>query len=414
MKDRLVRLLRWSEKYTKTDMRYLVRGGSWLGVGHVAQLLGGVVVTIVLANTLDKTDLGLYQFILSTATILGAFTLTGLAVAVTTATAQGDDGALRSGVRTKLKWNLGIVLASGAVASYYFFNDNQTLGTAFLIVGALAPFIEGLHLYQPYLIGKQAFKYNAILNIVRKLIPMSTIIPVAIWSGDPLHLVFAYFASNAITMALLYKLTVWRYQPPLSQDFSGTVRFSKHLSLMALASRVLGHVDKVLVFHFLGTAAVASFTIAQLPTRYTKSSVGLLRQLVLPKLAKRDFPTLQQTLPRKVGLLFLTVIPIVVAYILLAPFVFAIIFPQYPESILISQVLILGLLFVPRSTYAHALTAHEKTTPLYIINIVLPLLKVALLFLLLPLYGIWGAVYAILATDIVGTILVYTLFKLTR
>ena len=402
------------QHYTKTDIRYLGRGGFWLGVGHVAQILGGLIVTIVLANTLTKSDLGTYQFILSTATILGAFTLTGLAVAVTTATAKGDEGALRSGVRTKLKWNVGILIASALVAAYYFYNDNDTLGIAFLIVGAMAPFIEGFHLYQPYLVGKQAFRHVAYLNILRKAIPMTAILTTVAFTRDPLHLVAAYFLSNAVTMALLYKLTVWNYQPPLSTDFSETVAFSKHLSVMNLLGRIAGHIDKVLIFHHLGSIAVATYTIAQLPVRYTGSSMSLLRSLVLPKLAKRDFPTLQKTLPRKVRFLFLLALLITIVYILLAPWVFALVFPEFPEAVLLSQVLALHILLLPRSTYSHALTAHEKTKALYILQIGMPLLKLGLLYFLLPIYDIWGAVYAILASDVIGMILVYTLFKFAR
>lgn len=411
MKTQILAILDKIQRYTKTDMRYLAKGGFWVSFAYGFQMVGGALITVILANTLTKEDLGLYQFVLSTATILTAFTLTGLAVSVTTATAKGDEGALRSGVRTKLKWNLGIVLAAAIVASYYFYNDNNFLGTAFLIVGAFLPLTESTHLYQPYLIGKQAFRYDASLTLIRKTLPLIAIIGTLFFTRDPLHLTFTYFASHAVTMLLLYKLTVWKYQPPLSSDFGKTVQFSKHLSAMAIAGHIAGHIDKVLIFHHLGTAAVATYTIAQLPTRYTGSTLSLVAPLVLPKLAKRDFTTLQATLPRKVRFMFAVAALVAITYILIAPWLFALIFPTYPEAVLISQALALGILLIPRGTYGQALTAHHKTKSLYIASLTMPALKICLLYFLLPIYGIWGAVYAILASDTIGALLGYTLFK---
>ncbi len=411
VKNSLARL----QRYAQTDVTYLIKGGFWLGVGHIAQIFGGVVVTIVLANTIEKNDLGLYQFVLATASILGAFTLTGLATSITTAVAKGDEGALRSGVRAKLKWNTFIVVASAIVAGYYFWQNDSILGISFLIVGALTPFIESFHLYQQYLIGKQEFQYNAYLSVIRKAIPaLSIISTVLFFTQEPLQLVFVYFFSNTISMILLYKMTVWRYQPPLSENFSDTIRFSKHLSVMNLAGRIANNIDKILIFHHLGAVAVATYTIAQLPTKATGNSFSLLRSLALPKLAKRDLATLQETLPRKVRFLFLLAALLTVAYIFLAPFVFSIFFPDYLDAIIISQALALSLLFTPRMTYLHALTAHEKTNSLYIMQVALPALKLLLLYVLLPIYDIWGAVYAVLATDAIGSLIVYTLFKVHK
>ena len=404
----------WLQRHTKTDIRYLAKGGFWVSLAHGIQLLGGALITVVLANTLAKEDLGIYQFVLSTATILTAFTLTGLATSIATATAKGDDGALRTGVRTKMQWNLGIILAAAAVAGYYFYSGNSFLGTAFLIAGAFLPLTESFHLYQTYLIGKQDFRFNAYLNITRKLLPLIAILGTLAFTRDPLHLIFVYFASHAITMFILYKLTIRKYHPPLSNDFADTLHFSKHLSAMAVADRVAAHIDKVLVFHHLGSVAVATYTIAQLPTKYTGSTLSLIGPLVLPKLAKRDFTTLQVTLPRKVRLLFVVAALVTALYILLAPWLFALVFPSYPEAVLISQALALSIMLIPRSTYGQALIAHNKTKSLYILNTSMPALKLTLLYVLLPMYGIWGAVYAILASDSIGALLGYTFFKRTR
>ncbi|MFW0871388.1 MAG: oligosaccharide flippase family protein [Patescibacteria group bacterium] len=398
-------------RYTHTDTRYLAHGGFWLSLGSFIELSLGALTVIILANLIDKENLGLYQFIISTATILGAFTLTGLATTVTTETARGNDGALWSGVRTKLKWNIGITLASLSIALYYFINDNSTLAIAFLIVGTFSPFIESFHLYRPFIIGKQAYKFSAFINVFRMIIPTFILIGTVLITQNPLILITAYFAGHLIAVTTGYFITLYYFNPPRIDTFRGKTLFSKHLSIMQLAGRVAQHIDKVLVYHHLGAIAVATYTIAQMPTKYTKNMLGVVQSLVLPKVSQRDFTSLQYTLPHKVWLFFSIVSAIVLSYIILAPLIFGLIFPQYPESVIISQILALSILVLPFSVYGQTLIAHEKTTWLYIFQISGVGLKLTLLYILLPIYGIWGAVYAILISEMVNSLFVISIFR---
>ena len=70
MKTKMLQILRWSERYTRTDMRYLAEGGFWVTANCVLQVALGLVTTIALANLLPKEALGTFQFILCQATII--------------------------------------------------------------------------------------------------------------------------------------------------------------------------------------------------------------------------------------------------------------------------------------------------------------------------------------------------------
>ena len=410
MQQQLLQLLRWSERYTKTDMVYLAYGGFWTMLGYAIQVLGGIIITVALANLIPRETYGTYQFVISTASILGVFTLTGMGTAINRAVSQGKPGAFRSGVRTKLKWSLGIIVASGAVASYYFYQGNDTLGYAFLIAGAATPLIDSFRMYNYFLNGQRRFKEAAVLGSIRKLLPIVAILTSLTLTNNVLILLATHFVSNALSFLLMYGVVIYRHHPPIDAD-ADAVGFSKHLSIIALFSRAASHADKILIWHFLGAAAVAVFTVAQLATRYSGSFLNTLSGIALPKLATRDLSTLQQTLPRKV-LLFSAVMALAaVLYILLAPFVFALLFPEYPESVLLSQVLALTLLFIPRSLYTKALTAHACTRELYLLGIINPASKLTLLAILLPLYGLWGAVYAFIISGAIEMVVVYVLFK---
>lgn len=413
IKQQRYRFLQRLQAVTRTDVRYLLRGGFWVSLAKAINIIGGIVLTIALANALDKQTLGIYQFVLSMAAVLSAFTLTGLSLTITKATAQGEDGSLRSGIRTKLKWNIGIVLASATVAGYYFYNDNQLLGQAFLVVGALSPFIEAFQLHQSYLVGKEAFRLRTAFVFTRKLIPVVSLLLALLYTQDPLHLVTVYFVSNLLAVFLNHGLTLHLFKPGFAPDFSQAVRYSKHLSVMALASRLANHADKILIFHLLGAPAAAIFTIAQLPAKQLDNSVNLLQPLVLPRLAKRDLATLQQTLTRKILIVVGLVSIVFGLYVLTAPWIYDVAFPEYTDAVLYSQVLAISVLFVSRGVFTNALLAHEKTKALYVIQIGLPLLKIILLYVCITVAGIWGAIAAILFEKVLGTVVVYGFFRYT-
>lgn len=326
------------QNYTKTDMNYLAKGSFWLMVSYVIQVSLGVITTIALANLLPKESLGTYQFILSIAAILSVITLSGLGTAITRAVAQGHDGVLRSGVRTKLKWSIGIVLASGVTALYYYINDNTLLAYSFLIVGIFAPFIESFKLYNNFLYGKEAFKDNVVLGAWRKPLPLIATLTTIYFTDDVLTLIFVYFLSHAISYLAVYAAVIRKYNPP-KQSHSETITLSKHLSVLRIVSMVGSHIDKILIWHFLGAASVAIFSIAQLGTKYSGGFLNTLSALVLPKVSKRDLPTLQQTLPRKVWLFTVLMAAGAGVYIAIAPFVFPLLFPQHlpPPGVTLSR-----------------------------------------------------------------------------
>src|SRR3989344_575296 len=115
-------LLRWMEKYTKTDMLYLAKGGFWLMLGQGILMVSGLILSVAFANLLPKDVYGTYQFIMSMASVISAFTLSGLNTSIMRAVAGGSEGALRTGVRTQLLWSTGMVVAGAALAAYYYVN----------------------------------------------------------------------------------------------------------------------------------------------------------------------------------------------------------------------------------------------------------------------------------------------------
>lgn len=142
------------------------------------------------------------------------------------------------------------------------------------------------------------------------------------------------------------------------------------------------------------------YAFAQTPIAQLKLLNEIPVKLAIPKLSTRSLAELKKTLPRKVFLLVGIMAVIVVSYIAVAPFVFKLLFPKYVGAVIYTQILALSLVLAPGSIFSDALAAHMKKKELYISQAILPTLKIALLFLLLPLFGIWGAIWAAIISQV--------------
>jgi O-antigen/teichoic acid export membrane protein len=396
-------VLTYLQRLVRTDIRYLLRGGFWTILNYSIQVGAGFISTIALANLLPKAELGTYQYILAVAGILSVCTLSGLGTAITHAVAQGNDGGLRSGFAIKLRWSITIVVLAGALSLYYLLQGNSTLGISFLLVGVTTPFIESFKLYESYLVGKQAFKETVTLGIWRKPLPLlATLLALAL-TDNVIILVAAYYISNALSYGLVYLATLKKYEPPQVVD-QKVVTFGQHLSILRIIGVGMGHIDKVILWHLLGPVAVATFSVAQITTRYAGGFMSTLSNLTLPKIAKRDVGTLRHTLPRKVFLFSLLMAFGSIIYILLTPYFFMIVFPQYPEAIPYAQTLGLGFIFYPRGVLGQAITAHASVKLQYTLTVVVSGLKLVMLWLCVLWGGIWGAVVALLLSELLAYI----------
>src|ERR1700683_4653793 len=95
LQSSLTRVLRWSEKYTKTDMVYLARGGFLSLFGQGMGLVASLGLAIAVSHFVSKESYGIYKYAISVVTILSLFSLNNIGSAVFQSAAQGFDGALR-------------------------------------------------------------------------------------------------------------------------------------------------------------------------------------------------------------------------------------------------------------------------------------------------------------------------------
>ena len=125
MKKKIYNLLRWSEKYTKTDMVYLVNGGFWLNINQGVTSFSGLVMAIALGNILSPEIYGTYKFVLSVMTLLCIFSLNGMSNAIIRAVAMGAEKTIYDSIRTKMRWSVIGLAISIITSTFYIFAEQN-------------------------------------------------------------------------------------------------------------------------------------------------------------------------------------------------------------------------------------------------------------------------------------------------
>ncbi len=401
IKRKSLALLKYIEKYTRTDMVYLATGSFWLTLNQGVTIFFSLILAVALANLLPENVFGNYRYILSLATIIGSFSLTGLNLAIVRDVARGINGLLRVGFKTQLKWSFGTFIAATFVSGYYFFHENTSLALAILIMGIFLPIISGTHLYSAYWEGKRDYKRVGTYSIISTITyTVSLFITIHFTHYLPI-IILVYFLSQAICSIAFYRRSL-SHDIKTDEQTADTLTLGKHISFLNIFSAIAGQLDKLLVFHYLGAVSLAVYAISQIPVGYVRTLFKQAAQLSYPKYASQSIDTIRNTIGHKMLIFTIPIVIIIFLYILCAPFVFKVFFPKYEEAVIYSQIAMLSLLFFQKKLIAYAVLASASKKHIYSMSIWSSSFKIVLLFILLPLYGIWGAVLSELIAQAVG------------
>lgn len=404
-------MLDWFGKKTKMDVAYLAKASLWSFLGDGAATIASILLSVAFANLMSKETFGLYRYVLSVAGILTFPTLVGINMSMVQSVARGFEGSFFDGLKTKIKWGSFAALFCAVIAVYYITKANHTLAVAFIIAGCFLPFMDSVLLYQSIWAGRKNFKTQNIFQVIAQVIAVAVVFLVLLFTRNILLVILAYFAAYTFSRTLLLFITVKKAKINRQKD-EKTISFGKHLSLMQVPGIIANQTDKVLLWSFLGPSALAVYSFAILLPDNIRTVFRDLETVILPKFSQKQKQELQKGLPRKILVVLPVLILAVVVYVLITPWIFKIFFPRYLDAVKYSQIYSLCIIFftlqVPFTT---ALTSQLEKRKLYFFRFFAPLLQIALLAVFTPLYGIMGAIAAIISSQIIGLLVLIFLFK---
>ncbi len=397
-------LITKAEALLKIDLSYILKGGSWLTLGQIGSAFIAFLLSIAFARLIPKETYGEYKYILSITSVLGIFSLSGMGVAITRAVSAGYDGTILSVVRRALRWNSALLPVALVIAGYYVIAGNYPLAVSFAIFALVAPLITSFNLYDGFLVGKKDFKNSVIASACIAIIVALGLFAAMFASPSPTLLIFIYFSLTTLGTLYFYHRTISRYQPDANSVDPDTASYGTHLSIINVFNVIADQLDKVLVFHYLGAAQLAIYAFAIAIPEQIKGVLKNATVLMLPRFATRTDKELRATVFHKMGLYALVVGAIIIVYVISAPLIFHIFFPAYEESIHLSRLVACSLIAIIANVPYAAVQAKMKQRELYVFNISAAILQIALFFILTPIYGLTGTIYAIIGSRAYGLV----------
>ena len=407
-KDKIVQLLRSSEKYTETDMVYATKGSFWILAGRAAVFAIAFIKIIVLGRFLPQEEYGIYTFILSMVGILAIFSLPGINASLIRAIARKKEGTLKASAKERLKFSLIGSFASLSAAAWYFYNQNFLLATAFLVVALLLPFSHAFSIFPSFWRGRKDFRKSSGYEVFAALLVALVTIPTIILTDNPVLIIAALFGSQSLFYGIfLFKTYRQRRNDEILPQ---SINFGKSLSVMQAATLFVDNLDKIIIWKLFGPAFLAIYAFAQLPIEKIKAAIPII-PLALPKMGEKDIGEMKEGILKKFQKLFFISVPLTLFAILLAPLFYRIILPQYVDSVPYFQAFSLLLLFSPFLLLDAALVSEMRKKELYVVKIGAPLFRILLFLVLIPLFQIWGVIAAIIVSRLAEGIATFYFFR---
>ncbi len=393
-------------RFFGTDMMYIVKGGFWMNASYVFVSLVGLATSILFARFLSKADYGMYQYVLSIAALVSALTLTGMNSSVTRAVSRGFEGEL---VRTtKYQLWLGIIptTAAGITAIWYALHGQSGIALALVFVALFLPPANALNTWGAYVSGKKDFPRGFYYGFFNTIISYSGVIILLIFTRNFIWVAFGNFFFGLVGNFIIYFWTIKVFRPSANVD-KETVSYGNHLSLMNIPGAIAAQLDSILVFHFVGAAALAVYSFATLFPEKLAGGLKFVSGVALPRFSEKNEQSVNNFLKRQIWWILGSIGAIALAYALIAPYLFVWLFPNYMASVPYTQVYAFSFFSVAGGILQIALTSQKKTKELYQLSFVIPAIKALLLLVFLFYFGVWGIIWAQIITNFVSIIFVW-------
>ena len=420
IKKKILKEIGHFSKYFKMDLFYLIKGGSWLMFGKAVSMITGLLLALAWANWIDKEIYGNYQYIFSLIGIISIFSLPAMGTAITQAVARGFEGSFVSGFKSKLKWGLLASISALAISGYYWIQGNNNLSLSFLIIVIFLPLFNASIIYASFLMGRKLFniqvKYDSITQIIAAFTMILTLFSIKQFLFDiPTHIILlltisVYLLTRTLLRFFFLIRTKTKFTPNTKED-PKTITYGKHLTLAGVIDIFSSNLDKILLFHYLGAIELAIYAFAILIPKQINIFLKHIGALALPKFSTRSREEIKKTIIKKMIYLAILISVLVLIYIIIAPYVYQIFFPEYLTSISFSRIYALSIIPLSFALIGEVFRAKIMTKQIYQIKIVTSLIRASLFIILIPLYGIWGAVWGILGTRIFYVFFALFLFR---
>lgn len=414
IKEYLYAILRGSERYFKTDMVYLTKSGFWINLSYIVGSLFSFIISVAFAYFVSKETYGIYKYIISTAGIFTAFSLTGMNMAVVRATAQGFEGVFKKSLFEQFVWSVPQFAMLCAVGVYYFYHGNNIFGWSFLVISILSPLSSIANTYSAYLTGKKDFQTMSFYGILSNFFNFLVIGATIVFSQNLLLLILVFYSARTIANLFFCLKTFRKYRPDTTFR-TEDMAYGKHMSVMNILGEIASHIENVIVFQMLGPVSVSLYNFALIIPDRLRSLFGFVGTAALSRMSEKKNFEVGKNIKHKITILAVVGFILAVCYIFIAPFLFSVFFPKYMQSVFYSQIFAVSMVAIAASIPIGALYAKKLQKELYILNVGSPLIKIIIFAIGTYYWGLMGAIISkVLYSFILLSLPTQLLFRNTK
>nr|MBA4404759.1 hypothetical protein [Nanoarchaeum sp.] len=380
------------QKHTDVDNVYIFESGFWLILNKVFAIFFGILISVAFARLATKEVYGTYQFFLSVLGLLAIFALPGLNVALSQSVAKGYNYSFVHSFKTKLRWSFigsGLLLLFSLYLKFYRDSDIWS----YFIFGAIAfPLLQIAELINEYYIGKKNFKKMFFYNIFITVFSTVLIVFALYFKLNLLIIILIYLFSFSV-LPLIYYFKVKSRIKDKRKD-PDLIKYGKNLTLIKAMKLFLENIDKILVTYFLGFAAGAVYSVALSIPGGLRSILNLANPMIMPKATMANEEVMFKKLKSKMIWLFILPLLIIGLFWFLNPYIMNWFFShKYDDAIFFSQLMLFSLLFTLfDAVVSTIILAKKMRKELYISNWLHFAVRLLTLIVLIPLFGIVGAI----------------------
>ena len=387
-------ILNAAGEIARMDLRPLLKGVAHLSLNQIIGIGTALILALAYAHILPKEIYGTYKYILALFGMLTVFSLPGMDSAAQKWIATGKEGVFWPTFRKRVEWSGVSVLAGLGIGLYYLVNGNEVLAYSFLIAAPLLLVLEPFSHFSALLIGRQQYQRYSYYSAALQLATASVILVTIFLTQNVVIIIASYFLSFVLARGIVLWLVVLR-NPPIGEHEDEVIRYGTHFSIINILGVGSGQLDAILLFHYLGPIALAVYSFGQAASDQARKIFKIVTSVMaFPKFSALDTERLKRELPHKILIAHLVTVPLALALIAIIPVFYHLLFPAYVESIPYAQVMAGLLAFSPVRMISTAINAKGSIKDIYAINLTASLMQIVLLIFLVPLYGIWGAVFA--------------------
>jgi O-antigen/teichoic acid export membrane protein len=388
------------------DLSYFVKNGFWVLLSQLAEILAGVLLSVVFARFASKEIYGQYNFLFSIFAMFSIVSIPGFRNALVRSVARGYDGVYQKSTRLSLLWSLAGLPFMVLIGAYYFHEGDRLMALSLFAAAVLLPLYYAPVSWSAALQGKAKFNYRSILLIIQLTVNALSIILAILYAKENLLLLFmANIASMALLNVIYYFWVKARFVNN-NRDDKIWKQSGYKLSIIPFVSNVYSYLDKIMIGLLLGNEALAVYSIATAIAGKLTLQQKQILSIVQPKLyGGRTEKRLFRFSPKY----FMLSTGFSVIVVLFLPYLMDLFYGEkYAESVIYAQLYMICFpLAGLAALFNSILIALNKINEIVTARLSALAVNIVLYVLLIPLFEMYGAIAASAAYYAVTVLLFY-------